>query len=278
MSPFGKTGTEVILKKIKMEQIKKLQQEITPLRNKLLNHRLYSKIETLEDLKIFTQHHVFAVWDFMSLLKAMQAKLTCVSTPWYPVGSARTRRMINEIVLGEETDVDSDGNPASHFELYVDAMLQYNASVQQINQLINAVINGKSIDESLQILDVSAAVKEFVQFTFAVVNENKIHKIAAVFTFGREDLIPDLFRGLVADLNMRFPNKLGKMIYYLDRHIEVDDGVHGPMALQMMEELCANDQVLWAECISVSKMALEKRIALWDAIAIAIEQAKVLAE
>ncbi len=261
-----------------MEHIKKLQQEISPLREKLLNHRLYSQMETLEDIKIFTQHHVFAVWDFMSLLKAMQAKLTCISTPWIPIGSARTRRMVNEIVLGEETDVDIDGNPASHFELYLDSMRQLNASIDQINELINQIINGKSVDQALENLGVSQAVKEFVGFTFSIVNENKIHKIAAAFTFGREDLIPDLFRGLVSDLNTRFPNKLGKMIYYLDRHIEVDDGVHGPMALQMMEELCKDDDKLWLECIEVSKKSLEKRIALWDEIARKIEESKSSAE
>ena len=174
--------------------------------------------------------------------------------------------MINEIVLGEETDVDSNGKPASHFELYVEAMQQANASPKKINELMELLTKGKSVTEAINEIEIATSIKEFVLFTFSVIEENKAHTIAAAFTFGREDLIPDLFRGLVNDLNTRFPEKLGKTIYYLDRHIEVDDGVHGPLAMQMIEELCGDNQQMWDECLVVSKQALEKRIALWDGI------------
>jgi hypothetical protein len=259
-----------------MKQIEKLHAEIKELREALLNHRLYHSIESLHDIQVFTMHHVFAVWDFMSLLKAMQKELTCVNTPWKPVGNAKVRRMINEIVLGEESDTDQYGNPASHFELYLDAMTQAGASTQQILNLINKLSDDTSVMQLIDELDLDEKVKEFLRFTFSLVEENKIHKIAAAFTFGREDLIPDLFRGLVYDINKRFEGKLDKMIYYLDRHIQVDDGVHGPLAIEMIEELCQNDEVLWKECIEVSKEALEKRIRLWDAIALEIEKNKAI--
>jgi len=259
-----------------MKQIEKLHIEIKELREALLNHRLYHSIESLHDIQIFTRHHVFAVWDFMSLLKAMQKQLTCVNTPWKPVGNPKVRRMINEIVLGEESDTDQYGNPASHFELYIDAMTQAGASTEQIWSLVNKIGADKPVMQLIDELQVDNRVKEFLRFTFSLVEENKIHKIAAAFTFGREDLIPDLFRGLVHDINNRFEGKLDKMIYYLDRHIQVDDGVHGPLAIEMIEELCQNDQNLWDECIEVSKQALKKRILLWDAIALEIEKTREL--
>ena len=90
--------------------IEKINQSIEPLRQEIINHKVYSNILTLDDLKIFMQFHIYAVWDFMSLLKSLQNNLTCTSVPWFPKGSAETRHLINEIVLGEESDVDLDGN------------------------------------------------------------------------------------------------------------------------------------------------------------------------
>lgn len=251
---------------IEMKHIEYIQREIAPLREKLLNHKLYSKIETVDDLQIFMQHHVFAVWDFMSLLKALQINLTCTTLPWIPKGNAATRKMINEIVLGEETDVDENGKAASHYELYLEAMQQAGADTSVINSLIEKIKNGESLEAAINTIQIADSIKEFVQFSFDAIKENKAHTIAAAFTFGREDLIPDLFRGLVNDLNKRFPGTLSKTIYYLDRHIEVDDGVHGPLAMQMIEELCGNDAKKWEECLRVSKEALLKRITLWDGI------------
>ena len=99
-------------------RIEKLKTEIEPLRQQLIQHDLYKNIRTIEDLHVFMEHHMFAMWDFMSLLKSLQQTLTCTGVPWMPVGSANTRYLINEIVLGEESDVDAEGNRISHFELY----------------------------------------------------------------------------------------------------------------------------------------------------------------
>src|SRR5260221_10798885 len=116
--------------------IKKLQQEIEPIRQQLIQHSVYANIKTIKDLNVFMEHHVYAVWDFMSLLKSLQRNLTCVDLPWLPVGSPETRYLINEIVLGEESDVDETGKRTSHFELYLNAMQQAGCDMNPINSFI----------------------------------------------------------------------------------------------------------------------------------------------
>ena len=90
------------------QNIQKINVAIEPLRQEIINHKVYAEIKDLEDLKIFMNFHVYAVWDFMSLLKSLQNNLTCTSVPWFPVGNTKTRHLINEIVVGEESDVDGE--------------------------------------------------------------------------------------------------------------------------------------------------------------------------
>ncbi|WP_046314359.1 DUF3050 domain-containing protein [Pontibacter korlensis] len=248
------------------KRIEALQQALQEHRQRLLKHNVYQSLETLDDLRLFMEHHVFAVWDFMSLLKALQRELTCVTLPWVPKGSPSTRRLINEIVLEEETDVDQQGQPVSHFELYLRAMAEVEANTAHVEQLLTGIAEGKKVNNALDQLPIDPSVKAFVRNTFRVADSAEPHIIAAAFTFGREDLIPDMFRHLIEDLNRRFPGKLNTFIYYLDRHIQLDEEVHTPLALQMVDELCGDDEDKWQEALEVSKACIEQRIELWNGI------------
>ncbi|MDB5134885.1 MAG: hypothetical protein JWP37_1488 [Mucilaginibacter sp.] len=248
------------------DRITILKAEIEPLRQQLIAHHLYKNIQAINDLNVFMEHHVFAVWDFMSLLKSLQQKLTCINVPWMPVGNPNARYLINEIVLGEESDVDAEGNRTSHFELYLQAMQQAGGSVDGINNLFNELSGGKNIDEALIIADMPAAARKFVQHTFDVIDAGKAHIQAAVFTFGREDLIPGMFISMVREISKQFPGKVDTLIYYLERHIEVDGEHHSQLAYQMTAELCGDDDGKWVEATEAVKEALKERIALWDGI------------
>ena len=201
------------------------------------------------------EHHVYAVWDFMSLLKALQSILTCTSSPWKPVGDKKIRRLINSIVLEEESDVDLYGNPASHYEMYLDAMKQSGANTSPIESFV-ANVSASNIPK------VNNEIDDFLKSTFDVINSEKAHKIAAAFTFGREDLIPDMFTAIVEEYNTN--NKLDKFVYYLERHIELDGGEHGPLALQLVSDLCGNDEVKWREAEEAAIESLVARKKLWD--------------
>jgi hypothetical protein len=245
------------------EQVERLQKAIAPLREQIINHRLYSAIHDIEDLRIFMQYHVFAVWDFMSLLKSLQNKLTCTTVPWFPKGSADTRFLINEIVVGEEADVDSFNNRKSHFELYLDAMNQCGADITPINSFIEELKRTGDFQAAFNLSGTPQQAREFVDFTFKIIASDKDYLQSAIFTFGREDLIPGMFISMVNDINKRFPDSVSIFKYYLERHIEVDGDHHSHLALQMTANLCTDD-ACWREAEQSAIESLQTRIRLWD--------------
>jgi hypothetical protein len=246
-------------------KLESIQTTIAPLRNKIINHKIYSSINDVEDLKIFMQYHVFAVWDFMSLLKTLQVGLTCTNVPWFPKGSADTRYLINEIVVGEESDVDSFGNRKSHFEIYLDAMNQCGADTALIKSFLLKLIETGDFERAYQSSQTPYEVQNFVNFTFDVIRSNKTHVQSAVFTFGREDLIPEMFISMVQDLHDKMPETVSIFKYYLERHIEVDGDHHSHLALQMTSNLCEDNLVYWTEAEQFVVQSLQMRLDLWDA-------------
>ena len=236
-------------------------------KNQLLNHALYEKVQTMDDLRIFLENHVYAVWDFMSLLKALQSKLTCTITPWFATANPETRYLINEIVLAEESDLTLDGKRQSHFEMYLEAMKACGADTSNIEKFLENVTETQNIFVSIKKSKLPVEVKAFLNFTFQTIEQGKAHEIAAAFTFGREDLIPSMFTAILNNFQANLPHiDLSKLIYYFERHIQLDANEHGPKALKMVTELCGNDVLKWKETENISIEALEKRIGLWNAI------------
>jgi len=252
-------------------RIEALENQLASLRASLKSHPLYGCLQSIDDVKLFSEFHVYAVFDFMSLLKALQLQFTCVSLPWLPAGSGEVARFINEIVHGEESDINEVGEPMSHFEMYLDAMKQLGASTKGIDKFITTLQSNKSIQEALEIADAPKAARDFVNYTFSIVETKEAHKIAASFTFGREDIIPDMFIAIIEEAKTSGQD-YRKFRYYLDRHIELDGDEHGPIALKMIETLCGDNDTLWEEAEAVAIKSLEVRIALWDGIYETIKQ------
>jgi len=223
----------------------------------LLRHPVYGFVGDLGSLRIFMEHHVVAVWDFMTLLKSLQRRLTCVDLPWMPSAEPSSARIINEIVLVEESDEVAPGVYRSHFEIYRGAMAEAGASTAGIESVL-----AKGI-ESAQVPEVC---KLFVRRTFAAA-DGPVHVTAAAFLMGREDLVPEMFKRMTASLPVDGQENFK---FYLQRHIEVDGMNHGPMARRLLESLCGNDSHKWDEATSATRDALEARIMLWDAVKTAI--------
>ncbi|HLJ99542.1 MAG TPA: DUF3050 domain-containing protein [Streptosporangiaceae bacterium] len=247
--------------------IDRLEQQISEKRRAVVEHPVYAALDSTRAIRTFQEHHVFAVWDFMSLLKSLQRNLTCVELPWVPTGPTASRRLINDIVLVEESDELGSGF-ISHFELYLDGMTEAGADTSVISAFIDRLRAGRPVLEAIEEVNVPRPAAEFVRLTWGLIESAPVHAQAAAFAFGREDLIPDMFQQ-VARVNER-GGSLGTFVDYLARHIQVDSEEHTPMAMQMLADLCGEDDVRWAECAGTINLALSARARLWDGILAAI--------
>jgi hypothetical protein len=236
-------------------------------RKEVIGHPLYSRLTTEAAVVAFMEHHVWAVWDFMSLLKALQRRLTCTEVPWLPVGDPSTRRLVNEIVLAEESDQLGDRH-VSHYELYLLAMTRAGADTGPITRFTGLVKWGSPVLRALAEAPAPAPAAQFVASTWGAVQSPHAHGQAAAFAFGREDLIPEMF-GQVSAIGTP---RLGLFADYLARHVELD-AEHGAMAAAMVEQLCGDDAGRWAEARAAAQVALWARRALWDGTLAAVEAA-----
>lgn len=250
---------------------------LRPLQQALAQHPVYGEVRDGADLQRFMAQHVYAVWDFMALLKSLQHTLAPTGSPWVPVGNPAVRRFINEIVLAEESDrlPDAQGQVGyiSHFELYCLAMREIGADTTGPLRFVDTVRStGLSAARALPI--VPAAAAQFMDNTFAMIDTGKPHIVAAAMALGREDVIPRMFRELLAQMQVDAQQAPG-FHYYLQRHIDLDEGEHGPLALLMLDEVCAGDRHRIAEAEAAAEQALRARLRFWDQLCADLRQQRL---
>ena len=238
------------------------------LRAALLDHPLYADVASIADLRRFMEDHVFAVWDFMSLLKRLQQDVTCTRVPWFPADNARAARLINDIVIGEETDVDPDGSYVSHLDLYLRAMADVGASTRQFDTFRSLARVGTSVEAAMVRTGVPPHVQAFVAHTMALAQSGSTEEVLAAFFYGREDIIPEMFSRLQKTLpGARHDNDndpLRHFIYYIDRHIELDGDSHGPMGRELLEGLVADSPQRDERALRAACNSIKARIELWN--------------
>lgn len=247
------------------------QVELQTLRQQLVEHRLYESVQTARSLRLFMQEHVFAVWDFMSLLKRLQQLVTCCEVPWRPATDASLCRFINEIVLGEECDEDGRGGYASHFELYLQAMTEVGADTGAIEEFTSALRAGVPLEAALDAAAILPSTRDFVRSTLKLACDGSPHEVAAAFFYGREDVIPDMFRRLVASLPQQGV-RVERLAHYLNRHIELDANDHGPLAERLVDSLCQGHPARIDDVIATARQSIRQRLDLWNGVLTAIQQ------
>lgn len=235
----------------------------------LEQHRLYGSLRTPDDLRTFMTHHIYSVWDFMSLLKALQGHIAPSTQPWTPRGSAAVRYFINAIVLGEESDEglpDAHGQPtwASHFELYCTAMREIGADPEPAIHFAEVAAQ-QGIEAAFALPGTPPAALDFMRSTFGFIATGKPHVIGAAFALGREHIIPEMFRTLLNRMGIA-REQAPAFHYYLDRHIHLDEDFHAPLALRMVNELIDGDEIRFAEAQAAAIAAVEARLRFWDGV------------
>lgn len=249
---------------------------IKPLQEQLGQHPIYGAIECIEDLQVFMSHHVFSVWDFMSLIKYLQARIAPTQVPWMPHGDAGVRYFINQLVLEEESDSaplpDGGVEYSSHFELYCRAMTEIGADGEMPKRFL-ALVAEQGIDKALYSPTVPLPSRYFTETTFCFIREDKPHMVAAALALGREKLIPAMFRQFLG--RMQITDAQAPIFhYYLNRHVHLDEDFHGPLSIKLLEQLCGDDPQRLNEAETAAEEAICARIRFWDGVMEAIQTAR----
>jgi hypothetical protein len=246
-----------------LSSIEELEESISSIRQELLNHPIYKSMTCLTHVQVFMSHHVFAVWDFMSILKSLQNHLTCTELPWMPPAFPKASRLINEIVLGEESDVLEDGTVISHFDLYLKAMKEIDCPCHKIETFVKGLEAGVGINEALRKCEAAPFLQEFVLFNQEIA-QKRVHQVAASFLYGREDVIPDMFKRFLESIEV--DHSLDSFKLYLSRHIELDEEDHGPKARLLLESVCGDDPYKWFEAKEAAEQAIKARKSFWSGV------------
>ena len=248
-------------------------EHIRPLQEKLNAHAIYGAIRDRADLAVFMEHHVYSVWDFMSLIKYLQAQIAPTSVPWRPTGDPAVRYFINQLVLEEESDAvpNADGTVTygSHFELYCKSMEEVGADPERPLRFLDRVA-ADGLDTALYSDLVPLPARYFCETTFCFIREDKPHLVAAALAVGRERVIPEMFRRFIGEMGLA-ADQAPAFHHYLNRHIHLDEDFHGPLSLKLLTALCADDATRIAEAETAAEEALCARIRFWDGVLEAIE-------
>lgn len=258
---YNATQEQNIILKEKILLIKEKELNLTLLKHQLSTHSIFKSLKTMDDLRLFMEQHVYCVWDFMSLLKRLQRDICSTSVPWMPPKNGFASRLINDIVLGEESDILPDGSYASHFTIYLDAMKEVGANTQNIHQFIYSLEQGMSVEQAINLIP--EPVQSFVKDTMNIALKGSVYENLGSFFNGRENVIPDMFSSLLNHWSID-QNKAPMFHYYLVRHIELDGDEHGPAGEKLIHSLISDNVESYIELLDASILSVRSRIQLWD--------------
>ena len=267
--PHPERRNEYIERSNRTNELSSSADDIETKRRHMVEHPVFTAIRDMKSLRVFMEAHVFAVWDFMSLVKRLQRDLTCIEVPWLPPRDRQAAQLINQIVLGEETDIGPHGEPVSHLELYLGAMREVGANTACFERFLKAVASGAPLAKAFEHAAVAPFIQEFTSHTLQIAERAPSLAVMANFFYGREDVIPRMFSNLLKKWRIG-ADKAPMFVYYLNRHIEVDSDQHGPAAKAILAAATGNDPRRRFEILNTACQSIEARIKLWDGLLISL--------
>ncbi len=248
------------------KQLSDLLTTIQPLVLKIYQHPVFVDINSIQQLRRFAETHVFIVWDFICLLKALQRQLSSTELFWTPPQNHLGCYLVNSLVTEEESDNLGDHRYLSHFELYVQAMQECGASTRAIDIFITYIRGHASLEDAFLQSHVPLPAQDFVRDTFSVIRKNS-HQLAASLAFARENITSGMFSNLLHHLSQtELTHSLKYFIQYFQRHIELDSDKHNQQAQLLVTELCGQDKNKWREATETAVFSLQSRLRLLDEI------------
>ncbi len=240
---------------------------IQPLVDAIAHHKLFRAITSIARLRRFTEIHVYAVWDFICLLKALQRKLTSQHLFWSPPINPLGCYLVNSLVAEEESDCIEHNHYLSHFELYLQAMQQCGADIRGIRQFIANIHPEQSLASLLVSNNLPKPAQGFIQDTFEII-EKESHVIAASLAFAREQITSTMFTQLLNTFEPPEDSSYSLQLFrlYLQRHIELDSGQHSQQSQRLVATLCGSDKCKWDEVLEAAWFSLNSRLQLLDGI------------
>jgi hypothetical protein len=126
----------------------------------------------------------------MSLLKRLQQDMTCIAVLWFPADNAKAARLINDIVIGEETDV-GPAAPMSAISIFTSAQWRTSPPAPlQFDRFRALVLVGVPVEIALARIGAPPHVQAFVAHTMRLANSGSTEEVLAAFFYRREDIIP----------------------------------------------------------------------------------------
>jgi hypothetical protein len=238
---------------------------VNAIRDCMVRHPVFAEIRDINSLRIFMEAHVFAVWDFMSLVKRLQRDLTCVALPWLPPRDRRAAQLINQIVLGEETDISPSGEPISHLELYLAAMREVGANSKNFELFKSALASGAPLETAFDCAAAPAFVRDFTTYTLEVAREAPLPVVMASLFLGREEVVPAMFSSLLKGWCVDAA-RAPMFVYYLERHIKVDGGEHVPAARAILDDAIGGNPRWRVKVLTAAHESIQARIGFWDGL------------
>jgi hypothetical protein len=246
--------------------LEQLESTINPEVVAIAQHQVFQSIDSIEKLCQFSEIHVFAVWDFMCLLKELQRKLTRSSLFWLPPENHLGCHLVNTLIAEEESDQLGDNYYTSHFELYLSAMQQCGANTDAISTFIHDIRQDLRLDTLLAQPYIPYAAKRFVADTFTVI-AREAHAVAASFAFARENITGGMFSAILQHIVPTEKKYLiDQFVHYFQRHIDLDDGKHSEQSKILVANLCGSDEKKWQEAKDTALFSLNSRLQLLDGI------------